>query len=391
MIRPLLLVAALLLGSPLAHAASTADDSARILAGMLPAEPTSPLAPITRNAGWQGQRTRADKSWKSYVQDDMTTIRTWAKTELADVPARTVFYPFSGPDILNAVNFLPQGTDFVLLGLEPAGLPPDFKPGDTAQVMATMGLVMGALDEILGVNFFLTNGMRDEIGRHPYAGIAGIMAWFLVRTDHEILAARAVSLTPEGGLVEGREGVEFTFRRKGETLERHAWYFQGDISDAGLAQRPGLVKFVEGRGELVTYLKAASYLMFRASFDDVRSLILDRSVAVVTDDAGVPWHYFADNPTWEPRLYGQYHDPIQLFARRCQPDLKKVFAGGASRGQIQFDFGYTYFQPHLVYAKRRADVSITTSPRDGSAAVGQDTWCEGGKLVRKTYAPKPKK
>jgi hypothetical protein len=389
MTRWLLLLAALL-GSTAAQAASTADDSARILAGMLPAEPTSPLAPITRNAGWQGQRTRADKSWKSYVQDDMTTIRAWSKTELADIPARTVFYPFSGPDILNAVNFLPQGTDFVLLGLEPAGLPPDFKPGDTAQVMATMGLVMGALDEILGVNFFLTNGMRDEIGKHPYAGIAGIMAWFLVRTDHEILAARAVSLTAEGGLVDGREGVEFTFRRKGETLERHAWYFQGDISDSGLAQRPGLVKFVEARGELVTYLKAASYLMFRSSFDDVRSLILNRSVAVVTDDAGVPWHYFADNPTWEPRLYGQYHDPIKLFARRCQPDLKKVFAGGVSRGPIQFDFGYTYFQPHLVYAKRAAGRPIGGATLDGTTAVGEETWCEGGKLVRKTFAPKAK-
>ncbi|MEN9785013.1 MAG: hypothetical protein RLZZ299_277 [Pseudomonadota bacterium] len=366
--------------APVVQAAAPVDDSARVLAGLLPAQASSPLASVTRNAGWQGQRARAEKSWRAYVDDDMTKIRAWSAKELADIPPRTVFYPFSGPDMLNAVNFLPQGTDFVLLGLEPVGLPPDFKAGDTATVMNSMNTVMGALDEILGVNFFLTNGMRDELAKNPYAGIAGIMAWFLVRTDHELLSARAVSLAPTGEVVDGKDGVEFVFVKRGSTERHRAWYFPGDISDAGLAARPGLVKFLVARGEMVTYLKAASYLMFRASFDDIRSIILSRSAAVITDDAGVPWHYFPEGG-WETRLYGQYHDPIKLFARRCQPDLKKVYAGGASRGEVNFDFGYTYFRPHLVYARRPAGQPITQPVLDGSMTVGDDTYCEGGKLV----------
>ncbi len=378
-----LLLAALTLCSP-TQAANPYDDSARLLAGLPPAA-DSPLAPMMRNATWQQLRTRADKSWADYVTDDMGAIQAWSKKELADAPPRTVFYPFSGPDILNAVNFLPQGTDYLLLGLEPVGMVPNFTPGNPGPLVSSMGAAMGALDEILGVNFFLTNGMREEVGKNPYAGIAGIMSWFLVRTDHEILSGRLVSVTADGALVDGNEGVEFVFRKRGTTQEKHAWYFPGDISDGGLAARPGLAKFILARGELDTYLKAASYLMYRPSFDDVRSIILDRSRAIVTDDAGVPWHYLPEKAL-DVKLYGEYHDPIKLFARRCQPDLKAAYAKGPKAGPVPFDFGYTYFQPHLVYATRPSDRAIAEPVLDGNAGVGDDTYCEGGKLVVRRYA-----
>jgi len=367
--------------------AGSFDDSARLLAGLPPVSADSDVTPLTRNAAWQGYRTRADKSWRAYVEDDMTPIRAWSSNALADVKSGTVFYPFSGPDILNALNFMPSADGYLLLGLEPVGQVPKFGPADGLALTSSMGAAMAALDEILGVNFFLTNGMREEVGRNPYAGIAGIMAWFLVRTDHEILSGRLVTFTPEGELVDGKEGVEFVFRKRGSTREQRAWYFPGDISDGGLAKRPGLVKFIEKRGELSTFLKAASYLMFRPTFDDMRSIILDRSRHVVTDDAGVPWHYFPEKG-FETRLYGQYHDPIQLFARRCQPDLKATYARGPTRGEITFDFGYTYFRPHLVHALKPAATAIASPAYDGSASVGEDTYCEGGKLQIRRYGKK---
>jgi hypothetical protein len=380
-----LLVAALLCAVPAAAApGAPVDDSARLLAGMVPADPASPAMALTRNAAWQGLRTRADKSWQAYVQDDMGAIQAWSREQLADAPGGTVFYPFSGPDILNALNFVPQGRTYILLGLEPVGAIPAFGPGDAPALTSSMGAAMSALDEILGINFFLTNGMREEVGKHPFAGIAGIMSWFLVRTDHELLSARLVDVTADGALVAGKGGVEIVFRKRGSREERKAYYFSGDISDGGLAARPGLVRFLEAQGELTTYLKAASYLMFRSAFDDVRSLILDRSRAIVTDDAGMPWRYFGEKG-FETRLYGDYSDPIKLFALRCQPDLKAAYAKGPVRGPLGFDFGYTYWHPHLVYAVRPAGLPIAMPVYDGTAAVGDDTWCDAasGRLMTK--------
>jgi hypothetical protein len=37
----------------------------------------------------------------------------------------TVFYPFSGPDILNALAFFPDGTEYIMFGLESPGRIPD--------------------------------------------------------------------------------------------------------------------------------------------------------------------------------------------------------------------------------------------------------------------------
>ena len=384
------LALAALLATAAPAVAGPVDDSARLLAGLPPVDAASPATALTRNAAWQGLRTRADKSWQAYVQDDMGAIQAWSRAHLAEAPGGTVFYPFSGPDVLNALNFLPQGSTYILLGLEPVGAIPAFGPGDAPALTSSMSAAMSALDEILGINFFLTNGMRDEVGKQPYAGIAGIMAWFLVRTDHELLSARLVDVGADGALVTGKAGVEFVFRKRGGRDEKRAYYFSGDISDGGLAAKPGLLRFLEAQGELTTYLKAASYLMFRSAFDDVRSLILDRSRAIVTDDAGMPWHYFGEKGL-QTRLYGDYSDPIKLFALRCQPDLKAAYAKGPVRGPLTFDFGYTYWHPHLVYALRPAGVPIATPTYDRTGAVGEDTWCDaatGRLVVRRTPGKK---
>src|SRR5258707_13140362 len=85
-----------------AHAADrvTADDTARFLAGMAPS-PDSPLTPLTKDPAWQRHARFFDAAFARLEQRQLSTIRSWAETNLA-APRPRMFYMFSGPDSLDA-------------------------------------------------------------------------------------------------------------------------------------------------------------------------------------------------------------------------------------------------------------------------------------------------
>jgi hypothetical protein len=380
-----MLVLALLTALRAFAAPASLDDSARALAG-LPVAESSPLAPLMKNAAWKQSKATLDKQWTDYATDDLQPIKDWAGKEMSGLPSHTMFYPFSGPDILNAVAFYPQGDDYILMGLERIGALPSYEPAAPGAVVRDMELTRVAMGWVLRLGYFITMQMSEQVGNSPTTGVAGMLSWFLVRTDHELLSGRLVAFDKEGAMVtaDGKKvvptGVEIVFRKRGETKEHRVWYFRGDVQDSQLATvRKPIVDFVTSKGEVVTFLKAASYLMFNKSFDDMRSLILARSVAVVSDDSGMPWH-FVSRGGWETRLYGAYHKPIPDFAGRCQPELEKAVTAG-SRGPIPFDFGYTWYKPHMVMAVRNADNPVGTPTFDKNSNLGLGVSCYGGKTV----------
>ncbi len=374
-----LLVATALAGAPL-------DDSARAMAG-LPVADGSPLAPVTSRPRWAEERATVDKVWNDYVADDLDPIRAWATNQTATLPGRTVFYPFSGPDVLNAVAFYPQANEYLMLGLERIGKLPDYGPGEEARLVKDMQLTRKAMRVVLQVGYFITMNMSAEVGTSDATGVAGMLSWFLVRTDHELRSARHVTFDAKGRLIEADAqkgivptGVEIVFRKRGETQDRVVRYFRGDIQDSHFTTyRKALWDYVVSKGEVLTYLKAASYLMFTRSFDDIRALILARSTAIVSDDSGMPWH-FVSRGGWETRLYGQYHKPIADFAGRCQPELQTALASG-SRGTLPFDYGYTWYTPHMVVSVRAPGNPIGTPVFDRSSTTGLGVSCYGGRTV----------
>jgi hypothetical protein len=363
-------------------APASLDESARVLAA-LPVPEGSALQPVTKSASWQASRATMDKIWNDYVTDDLAPIRTWAKQELGTLPEQNVFYPFSGPDILNAIAFYPQGNDYVLMGLERIGSLPSYEPGATAAVTRDIELTRQAMSVVLDRGYFITSYMSNQVGNSPTTGVAGLLAWFLVRTDHELLSGRMVTFDAKGQLV-GTDakstptGVEIRFRKRGETKEHTVWYFRGDLSDDSFVpKRKALVDFITSKGQVHTLLKAASYLMFNREFDDMRALVLARSTTIVSDDSGMPWHFVA-KPGWETRLYGTYQKPIADFAGRCQPELQQAVTA-RSRGAVPFDFGYTWKKPHLVLSLREPSNPVGAPTFDRSNRLGVGVGCWGGK------------
>jgi hypothetical protein len=62
------------------------------------------------------------RSWERLQKKNIDAIVKWRCENLPKKYNKTIFYPYSGPDILNAVVlFSPDGDDYIMFGLEPCG------------------------------------------------------------------------------------------------------------------------------------------------------------------------------------------------------------------------------------------------------------------------------
>lgn len=104
----------------------------------------------------------------------------------------------------------------------------------------------------------------------------------------------------------------------------------------------------------VTYLKAASYLMYNDSFSNIRNTILANSSHLLQDDSGMPLKSF-DNAKWDLKFYGAYTRPIGLFSNSYQSDLRQVYASNQTIKPLDFGIGYQFAvnQSNLMLAKTK--------------------------------------
>ncbi|MGB3655017.1 MAG: hypothetical protein WBA41_27950, partial [Rivularia sp. (in: cyanobacteria)] len=149
-------------------------------------------------------------------------------------------------------------------------------------------------------------------------------------------------------------GVKIAFVPQGESQPRTLYYFSTDLSNDGLKKHPELKQFVSKLDNPVTYLKAASYLMYNGSFSNIRDTILANSSYLLQDDSGMPLKSF-DNAKWDLKFYGNYSRPIGLFRNRYQSDLRRVYTSSKDIQPLDFGIGYKFGvnQSNLMLAKTK--------------------------------------
>ncbi len=369
--------------SPLPAADPEVTAGALLVAGK-PLPDGSRLRRYARTAEYRAYARKMNWTWGWFERRTLTPLRAWIAEHLPGPHPKTVFYPFSGPDILNAVTFFPDADTYLLFGLEKVGrIPGDLAGTDAEGFAAGMVALRASLDHIIGLNFFRTASMRVEVGAEPHNGVAALMAFFLTHTGHTVLGARYITLDDEGRPVDARrskwaKAVQLTFRGPQDppTRTRTVYYFRGDISDHAWAEAAGFQALVARQGPMATFLKAASYLMYEPAFDDIRATILARSAIIVEESSGVPYHHLVSDG-WDVTLYGVYDGPIDVFEGKCQPDLEAAIEK-ASRGTLPFSFGYSHLpgRSHMIIARRPADRALTTPTFDGSPRAGLRTHCD---------------
>jgi hypothetical protein len=353
------------LGGKLAPDTAYVHDVAAFLAGISPSQ-NSELKPLANLPAWQAFATDADKSWVNYHQARTDVIQKWAATELDSVRQNspTVFYPFSGPDFLNAFTMFPGSQTYVLVGLEPVGSVPQRATLEKPELYPA---VKASLWSVLNFSFFRTNDMAVDLKSLELDGALPLMMLFAARTDNQVISVRHVQLNSNGELLPADTtiqakpslktvlGAEMILRAK-SGQEKKVYYFSADLNDWQLnASKGAVLRYVEGLGPLTTYVKAATYLMHKPYFSKVRNLILTNSPYILQDDSGIAMKYFRP-ADWRLTYYGTYRRPINLFASHYQPELTASYNDSLLRPHpLPFGTGYNWRQKdsNLLLAQRR--------------------------------------
>ena len=281
-----------------------------------------------------------------------------------------VFYMFSGPDFVSVNSLYPDASTYILCGLEPIGKIVPIESLSSEKVAASMQNLVASLSSIVRLSFFRTKDMEIDFQKGDITGILPVLYIFMARTGNQVLDTQYVALDENGQVVAEQaaqgdvakayvHGVKITFIKEGKSSSQQLFYFRANIVNSGLAKTPGFLKFLESFGKSVTYLKAASYLMYKGYFSTIRDFLLANSQSILGDDSGMPFKYL-NNDNWALTLYGNYNAPIALFQDFFQPDLKKAYENKSKIKPLPFGTGYTYSRnSNLVYAVAKPKDLIT--------------------------------
>ena len=354
-----------------------ANDVARFLAGLKGTD-GSPFAEMEKSPAWIAHGASWDADFAKYEKTRIPAMKTFQKTELTG-PAfdgANLFYPFGGPDFLNALLFFPDRDNYFFIGLEPPGSVPTFQQFDGQDMATQMPRMRKTLRSLLSLSYFQTLEMAIQVKGQITDGLLPIMLVQMARTGYDVVGSSPVTINAEGFIVKPEEveedpppppgkkaplvpkrtpGIVIAFQKQGSTKVQKLYYFSTNVEDYTIKQNKAFLAFMPRMQPIDAMYKAASYLSHQDRFSIIRSKALELSQAIVEDDSGIPYRFF-DQDKWDITLYGGYSGPIPLFKNKMQPDLKAAYSSGVVPVKsLDFGIGYSVskVQSNLLVAKKK--------------------------------------
>ncbi len=369
---------------PRPKANATLNAMAQIMGGMEVSDKTG-LDSVLNSAVVKQHYDEFNRKWAGLETNFLSKYRVWSATELKDIndkPNTTLFYPFSGPDILNAYQLFPNCDNYLMFGLELDG---KLAKDATKLPKGYLPQLRVALEDVFSRNYFITSKMGTLYG----GGVLPIMSVFLVRTESEIVDAKRFYVDKDGkavlvGLDEEKElkgksvyGVMIEFINKNKKKSQKAYFMGKNVQDNAIKNYMEMVKFIQSFPNKVGFIKSASYILHNADFSVVRNLLLDECSTILQDDTGIRYSVYKENG-WDVKMYGKYGRPISDFGYYTfQPDVDKIYKTDSSIKKLDFTFGYHWL------TNNRTNVNMT------SIFVARKP--EGAKRVEETKKEEPKK
>lgn len=328
------------------------DLTSRLLAGISVPEEKD----ITLTEHWKKHERLMVKAWSRYKKSNLRPMKFWSEKNLStSTPSEFIRYPFSGPDILHALYMFPRAKNFILCGLEPVGNFPksDILRGENST--QALEEIRKILEESLRFSFFKTKDMRAELSKSFYNGTLPIMCLFLSGSGFTIRDIDFIELNKDGtisALQDTQSNSNAVRIRAVHENGREVLvdYFRTNISDS-LLLRSGFLKYLESIPKGRSYVKAASYLMHKSYFSQIRNHLLSNSTAIIQDDSGIPMRHF-NQSSWQMKYFGTYTKPIELFQDHYQPNLRDVYKQESQK--LPFGTGYRWRkgQSNLIVAEQ---------------------------------------
>ena len=345
-------------------------DTARVLAGLEP-EDAARFARVTKSPAWRAHRTEFDRNWSRINAERFAVMREWRDRELKPLAdaCDTLFYPFGGPDFLNAYVLYPGCQRYLLFGLEPVGTVPTLERLAADRTDALLAELRESLSDVFVRDYFITKTMMNELRTPEIDGTLPLLLTFLARLNARVVDLEmdgpwnpASPTAPSAGAVQGPPrsrkvpGATIRFMASGTTRVQTLSYIRVQMEDAEFSKQESMLSYLNSLGPFTTMVKSASYLMHDDRFSRVRSLIVARSRSVLQDDTGVPYRFF-DRATWDLTLFGRYTPPVKDFNYGLQKDLAAAYQQSSISGDLPFSFGYHWRQgtSSVMLAVRKPD------------------------------------
>ena len=162
---------------PALVADARATATAQILAGVTPAAGDAVIDKLVATEAWKQHKAAMEAQWKP-VRARLDSIEKWRDQEvkLKDVAGRTLLYPFSGPDFLNAWSLYPNHGKYLFFSLENPGVLPDLEKMGAKEFDAMLRDVRNAFNEIFQRNYFITSYMGKQLTTPHLKGTVPILA-----------------------------------------------------------------------------------------------------------------------------------------------------------------------------------------------------------------------
>jgi hypothetical protein len=289
----------------------------------------------------------------------------------------SVVYPFGGGDLATLLAVYPDATEYTTLSLEGMGDPRPIDKLSVKELGKELGTLRGVIDENLSWAWNTTIRLSND-SSSTGAGLPRILALVLVAlvaNGYEPLEARFWRPDGKGAVVyvtadppaaaTGKKDtnalqqgafndIEIVFRKVGDPkaprkVFRH---LAADLSDAGIKADGGALAHLGTKREVAAMTKAASYLLWKDSFSQIRDYLLAHMKQMISDDTGIaPRH--ANPAGFTQEVWGTYTGSHFSFANQ---DVAKemVALWKPNKRPLPFRFGYydNHDHPHLLYTHR---------------------------------------
>jgi hypothetical protein len=342
-------------------AATKLNTTARLMAG-LPA-----VHPLAQTAAWKDHSEFMRAAWARLNSRQVAAMTAWRDSELGrSCPAgRTLMYPFSGPDFLNAHWLFPGCENIVMFGLEHIGEVPDADTLNARGLGQLTSDVRVAMSNFVERNYFITESMAKQLRTSQLRGVVPVVMLSMALSGIDIVRIVPNDLAPlgqvgpppEGQPMRHLKGVTIEYLVPNSTALKRLHYFSVDAADKGLAHYPEFTAYLRGLGPTTTFIKSASYLLQAPQFRQMRDTLLEISSFVVQDDTGLPFALL-EQDGWNVQLHGRYGRPIPPFGGAFQLALSRAYKT-QEPALLPFTFGYQYHdfrdtRSNLIVAQRPA-------------------------------------
>jgi hypothetical protein len=341
-----------------------ATATAQLLAGITPNPPEPAFNRLLDLDAWKEHQKWMTSQW-AQVRGRLGVMESWRDHEIkiAGAPKKTLLYPFSGPDFLNAYTLFPDHGRYVFFSLERPGSMPDLESVTTVQFTKLLADVRSAFRDIFERNYFITSFMTKQLTTPWIRGTVPVMATMMALMNRRIVRIEPIDLFPELTRVFDSpdskrprvllRGVRIDFANPAAAGNQQLYYFSLDATDKALEFYPEFLNWVGQFKNSTALIKSASYLLHDGQFSKTRAMLLETSDIVVQDDTGIPYRYLSQTP-WQVKLYGKYHKPIRPMEYAYQKDLEEAFKARSAAADLPFSFGYHWrgSQSGLILASR---------------------------------------